>query len=147
MPKKQDKLSIVVADTYENFPYKETISKKIYIKVIKLFFILMFKFCLEQGKIFRLPRSIGYIGMRKVRMANKMTLDLEHYRRTGEKQLKRLNMDGSGYYAILKWWNSKDICSIKKRRIFKLKVAKVSETAIRNYVKSNNIIHTYYYSI
>ena len=103
MPKKQDKLSIVVADTYENFPYKETISKKIYIKVIKLFFILMFKFCLEQGKIFRLPRSIGYIGMRKVRMANKMTLDLEHYRRTGEKQLKRLNMDGSGYYAILKW--------------------------------------------
>jgi len=141
------KLSITAKDTYDSFPNKETISYEAYIKIIRLFFVLMFKFMLENSKIFRFPKSIGYFGMRKAKMTNRKTIDLNHYRLTGEKVRKKLNMDGTGHYAILKWWNAKNVCSVRKRRVFKFKASKQTERTIREYIRSNNILHTYYYTI
>jgi hypothetical protein len=72
-----------------------------------MYFKLLFKFIIDEGRHVKLPKILGYIGMFKFVPKKDFIVDVEYYRATGVSRPKRNSKSGP-FKHKMKWYRMAD---------------------------------------
>lgn len=89
------KLRLTISDFYKDLPegVKKRISKADYLKMNRVFFSVISKMIMEEGKFLKI-NNVGSIGVSRFITNKKPLFDFPHYVKTGERIRRRLSLDG-----------------------------------------------------
>ena len=92
---------------YRQFPLKEKYAARKAEKIARMYFRLLFKFIIDEGRHVKLPKMLGYIGLFKFVPKKEFITDFDYYRQTGKERKIRNNRAGA-FKHKLKWYRMGD---------------------------------------
>ena len=134
------KKSVTLVDFYEQYPNKK-VDWATYRQVLKTFNFVLMKTLIETGDIYKLPKRLGTLSIRKFKGGGNR-FKMSHYKATGEKIFFK-NKHSDGYYARFHWEKNDSYMVLATSIFWKYRAARYHTRALAQHIFKNSI-HKYY---
>jgi hypothetical protein len=117
------KLTYTLYDFYDSLPIKESISKELYLSVMKDFFSLLVNKVIVERKRLMLPYNLDIHRIKKAKLKNNIKPKIDFNKTRLLKQtVYHLNNHSFGYYY--RWYWEKSHIVIKNKTLYKFELTK-----------------------
>ena len=134
-----------VLGSFSSYDNKYQLKENDYKLILRSFYFILKEELIYTGKIYILPKKLGTIGIKKIKMPTKFrgVLDYQLFRKTGERRYLK-NLHSEQYLATLHWDQGVKRFSDAMCRVLKITPARELARELAKHIKDNNAISQYY---
>lgn len=130
-------------DFYKAYPLKDEVSSEEFRLILKMFFNLLRKSMIYEGKVYKLPAGLGLFGIFG-KKPKKAMFDYQFYKETGVKR-NLTNLHSEQKCFGIRWLPMQQVGqSFKLDYTFTFKATRAFQRELAKALKTENIAHLYY---
>lgn len=142
---KKNRLTLI--DVYKEYPYSQDTTspyyctKKEFTEINKAFNLLLVRYLINTGELYKFPGGLGNIKVRKRKARlDEQFIDFKKTKALG-KTVHFQNMHSGGFYARFKWYKNR--VSLANKNAFKFNPVRAAKRFLAKSIKERNTILNY----